>query len=202
MSGLLTFERQLWHRGCQFVAGIDEAGRGPLAGPVVAAAVVFPKDTTNTLHIFDSKQLPAHKREQLKTVVEQHAVSIGIGIVDHDLIDEINILQASLQAMKEAVDQLSVKPDHLLIDGIHAPDINVENTCIPKGDSKSMAIAAASIIAKVTRDELMIKLDRKYPGYGFARHKGYPTKAHIKSIHQLGFSPIHRRSFRVRELIE
>ncbi len=202
MSGLLTFERQLWYAGHQYVAGVDEAGRGPLAGPVVAAAVVFPKNTTNTLDIRDSKQLSTQKRQQLKMVVEQHAVSIGIGIVNPDLIDQINILQASLRAMDQAVRQLTVTPDHLLIDGIHAPETDVPLTCIKKGDSRSMAIAAASIIAKVTRDDIMIKFDRQYPDYGFARHKGYPTRGHIKSIQQLGFSPIHRRSFHVRQMVE
>jgi ribonuclease HII len=193
---MLEFEQKYWSKGIKFVAGIDEAGRGPLAGPVVASAVIFEQGVLID-GVNDSKKLTEKKREELFHYIHEKAVAVGIGIVSHEVIDRINILQASFLAMNKALEQLKVKPQQLLVDGnfFWHENYSVEN--IIKGDSLSHSIAAASIIAKVTRDSLMKELHEQYPQYGFAKHKGYGTKAHIEAIRQHGYSPIHRRSFHV-----
>ena len=180
----------------EYIAGIDEAGRGPLAGPVVAASVILPKDC-EILYLNDSKQVNAKKRDELFDEIKQKAVAYGIGIVSPGRIDEINILQATYEAMKVAVDEMSQtkKPDILLVDAVHIPDIEVKQVGIVKGDAKSVSIAAASILAKVTRDRFMLQMDEMYPMYGFASHKGYGSKLHIEAIKQYGPSPIHRQTF-------
>ncbi len=194
----LLIENQLWIQKYNRVAGIDEAGRGPLAGPVVAAAVVFRPGQSCIEGIDDSKKMTPARRESLVPVIKKQAAAVGIGIVDEQEIDRLNILQATFVAMQKAIKNLSEPPDYLLIDGHKQPRVDQPLTCIIKGDEKSMSIAAASIIAKVTRDQLMKQFDREYPQYGFARHKGYPTKNHIQAIRQFGLCPIHRRSFRPR----
>lgn len=176
------------------VCGIDEVGRGPLAGPVVAGAVILPLDC-NILYINDSKKLSAKKREELYPIILEEAVSVGIGMVSPQRIDEINILQATYEAMREAIDKLSIKPDILLNDAVTIPGISIRQIPIVKGDAKSISIGAASIIAKVTRDRLMEEYDSILPEYGFASNKGYGTKAHIEALKAYGPTPIHRKSF-------
>ncbi|MBN2104965.1 ribonuclease HII [bacterium] len=195
----LQYERNLWDQGVMHVAGIDEAGRGPLAGPVVAAAVIFPKEIF-IKGIRDSKQLSAQQRESLLEEINNKALSVGIGQIEAPEIDKMNILKATLEAMKKAVMSLSVSPQHLLIDGNHLPDCFIPKSAIIGGDRKCYSIAAASIVAKVTRDRLMMLYHDQYPEYGFARHKGYGTKMHIKAIQIYGHCPIHRRSFHVKGL--
>ena len=176
-------------------AGCDEAGRGCLAGPVFAAAVILPDGYTNDL-LNDSKKLSEHARDALRPVIERDALAWAVGIVDNDEIDHINILQASFLAMHRAVDGLSVRPDFLLIDGNRfRPYDGISHQCIVKGDGKMMSIAAASILAKVTRDRLMEEYDAQYPQYGFAVHKGYGTKRHYEALREFGPSPIHRKTF-------
>ncbi len=194
---LWHFERGAALAGCRRIAGIDEAGRGPLAGPVVAAAVILPEGFSES-GIADSKKLAAARRDKGYETIYRHAVAVGIGIVDALEIDRINILQASLAAMAMAVENLAPAPDHLLIDGgfhIRAALPPHRQQAIPKGDALSVSIGAASIVAKVTRDRLMAVYDRYYPQFGFARHKGYPTRAHREAIKAFGCSPIHRRTF-------
>lgn len=176
------------------VCGIDEAGRGPLCGPVVAAAVILP-DEYNILYINDSKKLSETKREEVYKEIDKYAVAYGVGIVSPERIDEINILQATYEAMRTAIHKLSVKPDILLNDAVTIPMVDIKQVPIIKGDAKSQSIAAASIVAKVTRDHLMEEYDKLYPEYGFAKHKGYGTAAHIKDIKEYGPCPIHRRTF-------
>lgn len=190
----LVFEKTAYGNGFTRVAGIDEAGRGPLAGPVVAAAVILPAGLSIT-GVDDSKKLTPDRREKLFGVIMAQALSVGVGIISPAEIDRINILQATRLAMLTAVQQLSTQPDYLLIDGISTIDSDVPQKTIKKGDSLSLSIAAASIIAKVTRDRLMIEMDSKYPGYGFAGHKGYGSAAHMDAIRRLGPSPIHRLTF-------
>lgn len=196
---MLEFEQKYWSKGVHYIAGVDEAGRGPLAGPVVAAAVIFERDLIID-GVNDSKKLSEKKRELLFHTIHEKAMAVGIGIVSHEVIDRINILQASFLAMNKALDHLSIKPQYVLVDGnfFRHEIFSVEN--IIKGDSLSHSIAAASIIAKVTRDELMKEMHVQYPQYGFGQHKGYGTKAHIEAIRLHGFSPIHRRSFHVDQL--
>ncbi|MCR5330575.1 MAG: ribonuclease HII [Lachnospiraceae bacterium] len=177
-----------------FIAGIDEVGRGPFAGPVYAAAVILPKNE-EILYLNDSKKLSEKKREELYDVIMDKAVAVGIGCRDNNRIDEINILQATFEAMQDAVKNLKVKPDLLLNDAVIIPKIDIEQVKIIKGDAKSVSIAAASIIAKVTRDRYMTEIDKEYPGYGFAKNKGYGTSEHIKALKELGPTPLHRRSF-------
>lgn len=177
-----------------YICGVDEAGRGPLAGPVVAGAVILPKDT-EILYLNDSKKLSAKRREALYDEIREKAVSVGIGIIGPERIDEINILNAAYEAMRLAVAALKVKPDILLNDAVTIPDIEIEQVPIIKGDAKSISIAAASIIAKVTRDRMMAEYDVSMPGYDFGKHKGYGTKMHIESLKRLGSCPIHRRTF-------
>ena len=191
------FELRAQSRGFTSIAGCDEAGRGPLAGPVVAAAVILPPDYTNA-DIRDSKKLTPLKREQSFVVIEKAALSIGIGIVESDIIDTINILRASLMAMKEAVLTLSPPPDYVLIDGIHTIDVPVSQEPIIRGDSLSISVAAASIIAKVSRDHIMEGYHRQYPQYNFMKNKGYGTREHREAIRNHGRCEIHRKSFTVK----
>ena len=177
-----------------FICGIDEVGRGPLAGPVVASAVILPK-TARIMYINDSKKLSEARREKLYTEIMEQAVSVGIGEASYRRIDEINILQATYEAMRQAIDKLNVKPDLLLNDAVTIPEVFVRQVPIIKGDAKSMSIAAASIIAKVTRDRQMVEYDKLYPEYGFASNKGYGSAEHIAALKKYGPTPIHRRSF-------
>ncbi|MDD2736303.1 MAG: ribonuclease HII [Desulfuromonadaceae bacterium] len=190
----LSFENSAYNNGFIHVAGIDEAGRGPLAGPVMAAAVILPAGLVIT-GVDDSKKLTPDKREKLFDIIMAQALAVGIGIITPADIDRINILQATRRAMLAAVLDLSQPPDYLLIDGISTIDSMIPQKTIKKGDSLSLSIAAASIIAKVTRDRVMIEMDMKYPGYGFAGHKGYGSAAHMDAIKKLGPSPIHRLTF-------
>ena len=176
------------------ICGIDEVGRGPLAGPVVACAVVLPKDVT-ILYLNDSKKLSEKKRELLYDEIMEKAVAVGIGAVGPARIDEINILQATYEAMREAISKLSVKPDILLNDAVTIPGVSIRQVPIIKGDAKSISIGAASIVAKVTRDRLMVEYDKILPQYGFASNKGYGSAEHIKALQEVGPSPIHRASF-------
>ena len=177
-----------------FICGIDEVGRGPLAGPVVAGAVILPKDC-NILYLNDSKQLSEKKREELYEVIMEKAISTGLGFVSPQRIDEINILQATYEAMREAIGKLDPKPDLLLNDAVTIPKVSIRQIPIIKGDAKSISIAAASIIANVTRDRLMVKYDEVYPEYGFASNKGYGANMHIEALKKYGPTPIHRKSF-------
>ncbi len=189
---LKVYEKQYENKG--YVCGIDEAGRGPLAGPVVAGAVILPKDC-DILYINDSKKLSAAKREELYGVIMEQAVAVGVGIVGSARIDEINILQATYEAMRQAIQNLSVTPDILLNDAVTIPQVTIPQVPIIKGDAKSISIGAASIIAKVTRDRLMIEYDKVMPEYGFAKNKGYGSKAHMEAVREHGASLIHRQSF-------
>jgi ribonuclease HII len=178
----------------QLIAGVDEVGRGPLAGPVVAAAVILhPQQPIEGLA--DSKKLSEKRRESLDQLIRERAYSWALGRAEVEEIDRINILQASLLAMKRAVEGLITVPDHALVDGKHLPQLSCSAEAVIGGDSRVEAISAASIIAKVARDKEMVELDRQYPGYGLAKHKGYPTKQHLQGLDELGISPIHRRSF-------
>ncbi len=178
----------------QAICGIDEVGRGPFAGPVVAGAVILPKDHP-ILYLNDSKKLSEKKREELYEVIMKEAVATGIGMASPARIDEINILQATYEAMRMAISNLSVQPDLLLNDAVTIPEIEIMQIPIIKGDAKSVSIAAASILAKVTRDRLMVEYEKVFPGYDFASNKGYGTKAHIEGLKKLGPTPIHRMSF-------
>lgn len=187
------FENELYENGIKYIAGIDEVGRGPLVGPVVTAAVILPRDFYDE-RINDSKKLTEKKRELLYDVIMENAVSVGIGISSEDVIDEINILEATKKAMIEAVNNLSVKPEHLLIDAVKL-NIDIPQTPIIKGDAKSESIAAASIVAKVTRDRMMVELDKEHPEYDFKHNKGYGTKKHIEAIEKYGILKEHRKTF-------
>jgi ribonuclease HII len=190
----LAFEQQARRRGYRLIAGIDEAGRGALAGPVVAAAVILPEGLRMD-GVDDSKKLSPETRERLFDVIMAHALSVGIGMGGAELIDEVNILQATRHAMLEAVSSLTPQPDYLLVDGITTIATPIPQKTVKKGDSLSLSIAAASIIAKVSRDRLMRGLDAHYPGYGFAAHKGYGSATHLEAIRQLGPSGVHRTTF-------
>ena len=192
LEGMREFENKYSDLGA--VAGIDEAGRGPLAGPVVAAAVILPKDIFLPF-LNDSKKVTEKRRDVLFDQIKQEAIAYGIGIASNALIDEINILQATYEAMREAISKLSKTPDILLVDAVHIPDINIKQVGIVKGDAKSVNIAAASILAKVTRDRLMLEYDKIYPEYGFASNKGYGTAKHIEALKVYGACDIHRRTF-------
>lgn len=201
-------ERRLISEGVAFVAGVDEAGRGPLAGPVVAAAVIFPDGVIREglpsalAGLTDSKKLSPGKRDEFfEVLVGWRELHHGLGMVEAKTIDELNILRATHLAMRRAIAGLRQKPQHVLVDGLPVPTIGYPQTAMVKGDSRSYSIAAASVIAKVTRDRLMLEYDRRYPNYGFARHKGYPTPEHLEALARFGPCPIHRRSFApVREL--
>lgn len=191
---MLEFENSVYETGKSLIAGIDEAGRGPLAGPVCAAAVILPKGLVIE-EINDSKKLTEKKREKLFDVIIEKAIAYSIQFCDPDVIDEINIRQATHKAMENAVKNLSVEPEYIFIDGNDNIPFDYPYTYIVKGDAKSQTIAAASILAKVSRDRLMVELDAKYPQYGFAKHKGYGTKAHMEAIQKYGVSEVHRKSF-------
>jgi ribonuclease HII len=190
----LFFEEQARRRGFQAIAGIDEAGRGPLAGPVVAAAVVLP-GTFDLPGLTDSKKLTARRREQLFLLIRRQAAAIGVGIMSAAEVDQRNILQATLEAMRLAVIRLRTPADFLLVDGISKIHIERPQLTLKQGDSRSLSVAAASVIAKVVRDRMMVAYDRRYPGYGLAGHKGYGSAAHLEAIARLGPSPLHRRTF-------
>lgn len=192
--GFWEIEDSLYAKGCAAVCGIDEAGRGPLAGPVCAAACILPQDL-QIEGLNDSKKLSAKKREALYDVITEQAIAWAVCLIDEARIDEINILQATFEAMRGAVGKLSVLPDYCLVDGNRDPGLGLPTLTVVKGDAKCATVAAASILAKVTRDRLMVEYDRLYPGYGFAVHKGYGTKAHYAAIDKLGLCPIHRRTF-------
>ena len=192
IESIKVYEREYEHLG--FVCGIDEVGRGPLAGPVVAGAVILPKDC-DILYINDPKKLTEKKREELYDIIADKAVAWAVGYASCERIDEINILQATYEAMRQAISNLKQKPDILLNDAVTIPDVDIKQVPIIKGDAKSISIGAASIMAKVTRDRLMVKYDEVFPGYGFASNKGYGSAAHIEAIKKLGPCPIHRRSF-------
>ena len=183
------------HAGCyQYVAGVDEVGRGPLAGPVVAAAVILNKKQLIS-GLADSKKLSQSRREQLDEIIRESAVAWSLGYAENHEIDTLNILQATLLAMKRAIESLRQEPEYILVDGLHCPDVNYDTEAIVRGDSIVPEISAASIIAKVARDKLMTSLDEVYPGYGFSQHKGYPTRMHLEALEKLGVSPVHRQSF-------
>ncbi len=191
---MFTLEQTYWRQGCRFVAGVDEAGRGPLAGPVVAAAVIV-DGPVDLPEVTDSKLLSAAVRERLYEEILRKATDVGVGMVAPEEIDRINILQAALQAMELAVVRLRVQPDAILVDGNRVPAGLPAAVAVVRGDRLSFCIAAASIVAKVTRDNIMREYDRQFPEYGFARHKGYPTAQHLDAIEKYGLCPIHRRSF-------
>ncbi|HTR61938.1 MAG TPA: ribonuclease HII [Candidatus Binataceae bacterium] len=190
----LRYERKLWRTGIEAVAGVDEAGVGPMAGPVVAAAVVFAPETF-IKGVHDSKQLVAEKREELHDAIRERAVAFAVGIAEVEEIDRLNIYWATMRAIERALTALTQTPGHVLVDGRKIPGLKIPQTHIVGGDRKSFCIAAASILAKVTRDRIMAAYDEQYPGYGFAQHKGYCTADHIQTLEHLGPSPIHRRSF-------
>jgi len=193
-----TFENLAYAEGYRCIAGVDEAGRGPLAGPVVAAAVIFPPDYANSA-INDSKKLSARKRDELYKVIAQEAVAVGVGVADADVIDRINILRASLQAMREAVLELSSAPDFLLVDGLNTIPLDLPQKAIVKGDARSVSIAAASIVAKVSRDRIMEIYHRQFPQYNFLQNKGYGTAEHRRILEEIGMCKIHRRSFHLKD---
>lgn len=188
------YEKEQYQLGKEYIAGVDEVGRGPLAGPVVAAAVIMPKNCYIE-GVTDSKKLSAKKRALLKKEIESKALAIGIAFIDEKTIDEVNIYQASKLAMIEALKKLQIKPDVVLVDAMPL-ELEVPSISIIKGDEKSFMIGCASIIAKETRDDFMIELDKKYPEYQFAKHKGYPTKAHIEAVYKYGILDIHRKTYR------
>lgn len=192
LEEMCRYEKE--HQDCAFICGIDEAGRGPLAGPVVAGAAILPKDS-RILYLNDSKKLSEKRREELFVQIQKEALAWSVGIVGPERIDEINILQATYEAMRQAIEGLSRKPDLLLNDAVTIPGVEIPQIPIVKGDAKSLSIAAASILAKVTRDHMMAEYDKLYPEYGFGKHKGYGTAAHMEAIRRLGPCPIHRRTF-------
>ena len=193
LEKMLAYEKELYAQGIDLIAGVDEVGRGPLAGPVVAAAVILPK-ACKIPGLNDSKKIPKSKHKEIYEDVLQNAIAIGIGVKDNQVIDQVNIYEATKLAMMEAIGQLEPQPQHLLIDAMKL-DLPIPQTSIIKGDANSLSIAAASIVAKVTRDQMMEKFDREYPGYDFAQNAGYGTAKHLAGLDKLGVTPIHRRSF-------
>lgn len=193
LEGMLAYEKECYAHGMELIAGVDEVGRGPLAGPVVAAAVILPK-ACKIPGLNDSKKIPKSKHKEIYEAVLQNAIAIGIGIKDNQVIDQVNIYEATKLAMMEAIGQLEPQPQHLLIDAMKL-DLPISQTSIIKGDANSLSIAAASIVAKVTRDQMMEEFDREYPGYNFAQNAGYGTAKHLAGLDKLGVTPIHRRSF-------
>ncbi|MBK5126173.1 ribonuclease HII [Streptococcus parasanguinis] len=193
LEKMLAYEKELYAQGIDLIAGVDEVGRGPLAGPVVAAAVILPK-ACKIPGLNDSKKIPKSKHKEIYEAVFQNAIAIGIGIKDNHVIDQVNIYEATKLAMMEAIGQLDPRPQHLLIDAMKL-DLPISQTSIIKGDANSLSIAAASIVAKVTRDQMMEEFDREYPGYDFAQNAGYGTAKHLAGLDKLGVTPIHRRSF-------
>ena len=193
LEKMLAYEKELYTQGIQLIAGVDEVGRGPLAGPVVAAAVILPK-ACKIPGLNDSKKIPKSKHKEIYEAVLQNAIAIGIGVKDNQVIDQVNIYEATKLAMMEAIGQLEPKPQHLLIDAMRL-DLPIAQTSIIKGDANSLSIAAASIVAKVTRDQMMEEFDKEYPGYDFAQNAGYGTANHLAGLDKLGVTPIHRHSF-------
>ena len=193
LEGMLAYEKECYARGMELIAGVDEVGRGPLAGPVVAAAVILPK-ACKIPGLNDSKKIPKSKHKEIYEAVLQNAIAIGIGVKDNHVIDQVNIYEATKLAMMEAIGQLDPQPQHLLIDAMKL-DLPIPQTSIIKGDANSLSIAAASIVAKVTRDQMMEEFDCEYPGYDFTQNAGYGTANHLAGLHKLGVTPIHRRSF-------
>ena len=193
LEKMLAYEKELYAQGMDLIAGVDEVGRGPLAGPVVAAAVILPK-ACKIPGLNDSKKIPKSKHKEIYEAVLQNAIAIGIGVKDNHVIDQVNIYEATKLAMMEAIGQLEPQPQHLLIDAMKL-DLPISQTSIIKGDANSLSIAAASIVAKVTRDQMMEEFDCEYPGYDFAKNAGYGTANHLAGLDQLGVTPIHRRSF-------
>lgn len=193
LEKMLPYEKELYAQGIDLIAGVDEVGRGPLAGPVVAAAVILPK-ACKIPGLNDSKKIPKSKHKEIYEAVLQNAIAIGIGVKDNQVIDQVNIYEATKLAMMEAIGQLDPQPQHLLIDAMKL-DLPIPQTSIIKGDANSLSIAAASIVAKVTRDQMMEEFDREYPGYDFAQNAGYGTAKHLAGLDKLGVTPIHRRSF-------
>lgn len=193
LEKMLAYEKELYTQGIQLIAGVDEVGRGPLAGPVVAAAVILPENC-KIPGLNDSKKIPKSKHKEIYEAVLQNAIAIGIGVKDNQVIDQVNIYEATKLAMMEAIGQLEPQPQHLLIDAMKL-DLPIPQTSIIKGDANSLSIAAASIVAKVTRDQMMEEFDREYPGYDFAQNAGYGTAKHLAGLDKLGVTPIHRRSF-------
>lgn len=199
---LYQYEKELWKNGINLIAGMDEVGRGPLIGPVVTACVILPKDFVLE-GLTDSKKLSEKKREEFYDYIMEHAISVGIGMMDNKVIDEVNIYEATKLAMYQAVEKSKVKPEHVLIDAMKLDKLEMPSTSIIKGDAKSISIAAASVIAKVTRDRMMIELDKKYPMYGFKSHKGYPTKKHIEAIKEYGLIDGYRKTFKpISEMVK
>ena len=199
---LYKYEKELWDNGIKYIAGVDEVGRGPLVGPVVTACVILPKDFVLE-GLTDSKKLTEKKREIYYDYIMENALSVSIGMIDEKVIDEVNIYEATKLAMYQAIDNSKIKPEHVLIDAMKLEKLEIPSTSIIKGDAKSISIAAASVIAKVTRDRMMIELDKKYPMYGFASHKGYPTKKHLEAIKEYGILDNYRKTFNpVSELIK
>ena len=193
LEAMLSYEKELYKQGLTLIAGVDEVGRGPLAAPVVAAAVILPQNC-KIQGLNDSKKIPKKKHLEIFQAVQNQALSIGIGIMDNQVIDQVNIYEATKLAMTEAVAQLKIKPDYLLIDAMKL-DLPLPQQSIIKGDANSLSIAAASIVAKVTRDKMMAEFDQVYPGYDFAQNAGYGTKLHLEGLDKYGVTPIHRRSF-------
>ncbi|HFI0425303.1 TPA: ribonuclease HII [Streptococcus suis] len=193
LEAMLFYEKALYENGVELIAGIDEVGRGPLAGPVVAAAVILPKGC-KIRYLNDSKKIPKSKHEAIYQEVMERAVAVGVGIKDAAVIDQVNIYEATKLAMLEALGKLSQEPEHLLIDAMKL-DTKIPQTSIIKGDANSLSIAAASIVAKVTRDKMMADYDKEFLGYGFAKNAGYGTSEHLEGLNQLGITPIHRKSF-------
>ena len=201
MEDLYTYEKELIKQGITLIGGIDEVGRGPLVGPVVAACVILPLNY-QLEGLTDSKKLSEKKREQFYEILKKEALSIGIGIISAEKIDEVNIYEATKLAMQDAIKNCALKPEYLLIDAMKL-DTSIPSNSIIKGDSKSLSIAAASVIAKVTRDRMLIELDKKYPMYDFKHNKGYPTKKHLEAINQFGIINLHRKSYApVKEYLE
>lgn len=199
---LYQYEKELWKNGINLIAGMDEVGRGPLIGPVVTACVILPKDFV-LAGLTDSKKLSEKKREEFYDYIMEHAISVGIGMMDEKVIDEVNIYEATKLAMYQAVEKSKVKPEYVLIDAMKLDKLEMPSTSIIKGDAKSISIAAASVIAKVTRDRMMIELDKKYPMYGFKSHKGYPTKKHIEAIKEYGLIDGYRKTFKpISEMVK
>ncbi len=198
---LLKYEKELYDNGINLIAGVDEVGRGPLIGPVVAAAVILPKNYKLD-GLTDSKKLSEKKRDKFYEIIKRDAISIGIGLMDEKVIDDVNIYEATKLAMKEAINNLDINPEHILIDAMPL-ELSIPTTSIIKGDAKSESIAAASVIAKVTRDKMMYDLDKKYPMYGFKNHKGYPTKKHIDALKEYGLIDGYRKTYQpIKDMIK
>ncbi len=192
---LYKYEKELWTSGINYIGGVDEVGRGPLIGPVVTACVVLPKEFKLD-GLNDSKKLTEKKREEYYDYIMEHALSVSVGMMDEKVIDDVNIYEATKLAMYQSINNSSIKPEHVLIDAMKLENLEMPSTSIIKGDAKSISIAAASVIAKVTRDRMMIELDKKYPMYGFKSHKGYPTKKHIEAIEKYGLIEGYRKTFK------